>query len=54
MTPVEAKITVNNLDLAASGFAEPVSGIAGIADFNGTVSSDGHNARSGGTASVQS
>lgn len=53
MTPVQAKVAVNNLDLAASGFVEPASGIAGIADFNGTVRSDGRQARSSGTASVQ-
>jgi AsmA protein len=53
MTPVQAKITVNNLDLAGSGFVQPASGIAGMADFNGTVSSDGRQARSNGTASVQ-
>ena len=53
MTPVQARITVNSLNLAASGFVEPASGIAGMADFNGTVNSDGHKARSSGTASVQ-
>ena len=53
MTPVQAKVTINNLDLAASGFVEPASGIAGIADFNGNLSSDGKQARSSGTASVQ-
>jgi AsmA protein len=53
LTPVQAKITVTGLDLAASGFVEPASGIAGIADFNGTMSSDGRAARSDGTASVQ-
>jgi len=52
LTPMQAKITVNNLDLAASGFVEPAAGIGGIADFNGTVSSDGRQARSSGTASV--
>ncbi len=53
LTAVQAKITMNNLDLAASGFVEPASGIAGIADFNGNVSSDGRQARSSGTASVE-
>ncbi|MGO9123503.1 MAG: AsmA family protein [Terriglobales bacterium] len=53
LTPVQATITVNNLDLAGSGFVEPGSGIAGIADCTGTVSSDGRQARSSGTASVQ-
>lgn len=53
LTPVQAKIVINNLDLAASGFVEPTSGISGIADFNGTMSSDGRQARSSGTASVE-
>ncbi|MGH9498766.1 MAG: AsmA family protein [Terriglobales bacterium] len=52
-TPVQAKIAVNNLNLAASGYVDPASGIAGIADFNGSVSSDGKQARSSGTASVE-
>lgn len=52
LTPLQANITVNKLDLAASGFVEPASGIAGIVDFNGTVTSDGRQARSSGTASV--
>jgi AsmA protein len=53
LTPVQAKVAVNNLDLAASGFVEPASGIAGMADFNGTIGSDGRTARSSGTATVQ-
>lgn len=53
LTPVLAKVTMNNLDLAASGFVDPASGIGGIADFNGAISSDGRQARSNGTASVE-
>jgi len=53
LTPMQAKVAVNNLDLAASGFVEPASGLGGIADFTGTVSSDGRQARSSGTASVE-
>jgi AsmA protein len=53
LTPMQATITVKNLDLTASGFVEPASGIAGIADFDGAVSSDGKEARSSGTVSVQ-
>ena len=47
-TPLEAEISVKNLNLAASGFIEPSSGIGGIADFTGKVNSDGHTARSTG------
>lgn len=52
LTPLEAKIVVSHLDLAASGFVAPSSGIAGIADFSGTVNSNGRQAVSSGTASV--
>src|SRR4051794_38821570 len=41
-TPLDATISVKALDLAASGFVEPSSGIGGIADFSGKVNSDGH------------
>lgn len=47
-TPLQADISVKSLNLATSGFVEPSSGIAGIADFTGKVSSDGHIARSNG------
>jgi len=52
LTPLQAKITVSSLDLAASGFVEPSSGIAGIANFDGNVSSNGRVAQSSGTATV--
>ena len=52
LTPVEAKVNVSQFNLAASGFLPPDSGIAGMADFDGTVSSNGHQAQSRGTASV--
>src|SRR5437762_8434417 len=51
-TPLEAKLDVKRLDLAASGFVDPSSGIAGLADFDGTVRSDGHNAHSSGTVNI--
>jgi AsmA protein len=52
LTPLQAKVNVNNLDLAASGFVDATSGIGGIADFSGTVTSNGHQAQSSGTASI--
>ena len=52
LTPLQAKIDVNNLDLAASGFVDPASGIGGVADFSGKVSSNGHERLSSGTASI--
>src|SRR5439155_1393434 len=48
-TPLEAKLDVKRLDLAASGFVDPSSGIAGLADFDGSVASDGRVLRSNGT-----
>ena len=51
-TAFEAKIKVKNLDLAASGFVESSSGVAGLADFEGTVNSDGKRLHSNGTANA--
>ena len=48
-SPIEAQINVKGLDLTASGFVEPSTGIAGIADFDGTLKSDGHVLRTSGT-----
>jgi AsmA protein len=48
LTPLNAKISAKHLDLAASGFVDPSTGIAGLADFNGTVSSDGKTAKAQG------
>jgi len=47
-TPLSADVSVKGLNLATSGFVEPSSGIAGIADFTGKLNSDGHIARSTG------
>jgi AsmA protein len=51
-TPLDAKITVDKLNLAASGFLDPAAGIAGIANLDGTVTSDGHQAKVNGTLDV--
>lgn len=48
-SPIEAKISVKGLDLTASGFVDPSTGIAGIADFDGTLNSDGRVLRTNGT-----
>ena len=44
-TPLNAKISVQHLDLSKSGFIDPAAGVAGIADLDGTVGSDGHEAK---------
>jgi AsmA protein len=41
-TPLDAQITVKDLNLSASGFVDPSSGIDGNVDFTGKVNSDGH------------
>lgn len=40
-TPVDASLDVKSLDLMAAGLVEPASGIAGVVDFTGTLTSDG-------------
>ena len=47
-TPLDAKVTVQKMNLAESGFVDPAAGISGVADYEGTVSSDGHEAKTSG------
>jgi len=54
LTALNAKVTVEKMNLAASGFIDPASGISGIADFNGTVASDGKEAKTSGTLKATS
>jgi AsmA protein len=49
LSPFQSQIAVKSFDLAASGIGELSPGIAGIADFNGTVNSDGQTLRTSGT-----
>ena len=49
-TPLEAKVTIQQLDLAKSGFLSPSAGISGTANVDGTLNSDGKTARVNGTA----
>ena len=48
LTPLEAKVSVERLNLAESGFIDPASGISGVADLNETLTSDGHEAKTNG------
>jgi len=48
-TPLDAQSKVKHFDLTASGFVDPSSGIAGVADFEGNLTSDGTTLRSNGT-----
>ncbi len=52
LTPLKAKISINQLDLAKSGFVDPASGFAGSVNFAGNIESDGTNARSMGDATA--
>jgi AsmA protein len=42
-------VKVNNMNLAASGFIDPASGIGGMANFDGTLTSNGSQAKAVGT-----
>jgi AsmA protein len=44
-TPMEVGVKVNDLNLATSGFVEPSSGIGGQVDMDGTLKSDGSQAK---------
>jgi len=48
-TPLSAKLSIQKMNLAQSGFLDPAAGISGIADYEGTVSSNGHQAKTNGT-----
>ena len=47
-TPFEAAVKVNNMNIEASGFVDKATGIAGLANFNGTLSSNGSQAKAVG------
>jgi AsmA protein len=49
LTPVQGSVKFNKLDLSHSALVNPETGIAGMADFEGTVNSDGHTAKASGT-----
>lgn len=54
LTPVQAKIILKKLDLSQSALVNPDLGITGSADFDGTLSSDGHIAKANGTLKATS
>ncbi len=54
LTPVEAKVTLNRVDLSQLTFVDPELGIAGSVDFGGTLTSDGHIAKASGTLKATS
>jgi AsmA protein len=48
-TPFDAAVKVKSMDIVASGFIDPASGIAGVANFDGTLNSNGTMAKAVGT-----
>ena len=54
LTPFTATVALSHFDLIASGFLEPDSGLAGIIDFKGGVTSDGRQVKSDGRATAGS
>ena len=53
-TPLQAKLDIKQLDLGKSGFVDPSTGIGGVADFDGSLASDGHQVQSSGDMTADS
>ena len=47
-TPLEAKVTIQKVNLAESGIIDSAAGISGVADYDGAITSDGHQAKTQG------
>ncbi|MGA7295350.1 MAG: AsmA family protein [Terriglobales bacterium] len=54
LTPLTAKVSLHKLDLSQSAVVDPTLGIAGSADFDGTLTSDGQVAKANGTLKATS
>jgi AsmA protein len=52
LTPVDAKLTVANLNLASTGFLDPSAGLNGLLDLDATLASQGGEAQTKGTAKL--
>ena len=52
LTPLSAKLTVNSLNLASTGFVDPSAGLGGILDLNATLESQKAIAETKGTAKL--
>ncbi|HLV96766.1 MAG TPA: AsmA family protein [Candidatus Acidoferrales bacterium] len=53
LTPFNATLNVQNLDLASTGFIESSSGVGGIVSFDGSLSSNGREMASKGTVKAE-
>ena len=49
LSPLQAKLNINKLDLSQSALVDPALGITGSADFDGSIASDGRTAKTNGT-----
>jgi AsmA protein len=52
LTPLDAKLTVNSLNLASTGFVDPSAGLGGILDLEGNISSQNGSAATKGTTKL--
>jgi AsmA protein len=52
LTPVNAKLTVDNLNLASTGFLDPSAGLGGLLDLNATIASQNGEAVVSGSAKL--
>lgn len=52
-TPLQAQISIHDLNIGTTGFTDPKSGIAGTADFTGDLQSNGKQAQSHGQATLK-
>ena len=53
LTPLNGTVKLTKLDLSKSALVNPETGIAGTADFDGKVNSDGHIAKASGTVKAE-
>jgi len=44
---------VKDMDIAASGFVDPASGLGGLADFDGSLNSNGGHAKAAGAITCE-
>jgi len=52
-TPFDATMKVKDMDIAASGFVDPGSGFGGLADFDGSLNSNGGQAKATGAITCE-
>ena len=52
LTPVNAKLTVNNLNLATTGLLDPSAGLGGLLDLSSTIASQNGEASANGSAKL--